>query len=259
MGITVGFTLGVVLFLMVGKFCEGDDGDDDDHGHDHSRNEHAEPVQAARALAELATMNQTEEVEVMLRTPQPPLLCAGFAGSVKLGVAKDLFAWGDPAQEQGFEDLEEEVFDVEGATKEAKRMTVEALKAELADVGASCEGTKPVLIKRLVEAHAAAAAAENEEDDEEDAKKGCAEDAPLLNALDESTTTPGLFLVGPAVRHGDLSFCFFYKFRQRFGVVADAIAKGLGRETGAAVDAARDMNMYLDDFECCKAACGEAC
>ena len=23
--------------------------------------------------------------------------------------------------------------------------------------------------------------------------------------------------------------------------------------------AARDMNMYLDDFECCKAACGEAC
>ena len=51
MGITVGFTLGVVLFLMVGKFCEGDDGDDDDHGHDHSRNEHAEPVQAARALA----------------------------------------------------------------------------------------------------------------------------------------------------------------------------------------------------------------
>lgn len=225
----------------------------------HEGGDRREPVQAARALAELATMNQTEGVEVVLRTPQPPLLCAGFAGSVKLGVAKDLFAWGDPAQEQGFEDLEEEVFDVEGATKEAKRMTVEALKAELADVGASCEGTKPVLIKRLVEAHAAAAAAENEEDDEEDAKKGCAEDAPLLNALDESTTTPGLFLVGPAVRHGDLSFCFVYKFRQRFGVVADAIAKGLGRETAAAVDAARDMNMYLDDFECCKAACGEAC
>ena len=40
--------------------------------------------------------------------------------------------------------------------------------------------------------------------------------------------------------------------------LADAIAKGLGRETAAAVDAARDMNMYLDDFECCKAACGEA-
>ena len=65
--------------------------------------------------------------------------------------------------------------------------------------------------------------------------------------------------MGPAVRHGDLSFCFVYKFRQRFGIVADAIAKGLGRETAAAVDAARDMNMYLDDFECCKAACGEAC
>ena len=81
----------------------------------------------------------------------------------------------------------------------------------------------------------------------------------LLTDEDESTKTPGVFLVGPTVVQGELSFCFVYKFRQRFGIVADAIAKGLGRETAAAVDAARDMNMYLDDFECCKAACGEAC
>ena len=124
-------------------------------------------------------------------------------------------------------------------------------------MGQSTEGTKPVLIERLVASHQAEADSEDEEMEPE--KKGCAEGAPLLNKLDESTTTPGLFLVGPAVRHGDLSFCFVYKFRQRFGIVADAIAKGLGRETAAAVDAARDMNMYLDDFECCKAACGEAC
>lgn len=92
---------------------------------------------------------------------------------------------------------------------------------------------------------------------------GCLDGAPLLTPEDESTVTPGLFLVGPSVVHGTsngpLSFCFVYKFRQRFGVVADAIARGLGRETDAAVGACRDMNMFLDDFECCKAACGEAC
>ena len=38
-----------------------------------------------------------------------------------------------------------------------------------------------------------------------------------------------------------------------------ALGHRQARETAAAVDAARDMNMYLDDFECCKAACGEAC
>ena len=42
---------------------------------------------------------------------------------------------------------------------------------------------------------------------------------PLMTAgdgtrHDESTTTPGLFLVGPAVRHGELSFCFVYKSRR---------------------------------------------
>ena len=93
----------------------------------------------------------------------------------------------------------------------------------------------------------------------DDSGTGCLAGAPLLTAEDESTKTPGVFLVGPTVVQGELSFCFVYKFRQRFGIVADAIAKGLGRETAAAVDAARDMNMYLDDFECCKAACGEAC
>merc|ERR1719258_680445 len=70
-------------------------------------------------------------------------------------------------------------------------------------------------------------------------KGGCAEGSPLLTLQDESTKTPGLFLVGPAVRHGELSFCFVYKFRQRFGVVADAIARGLGRDTTKAVESCR--------------------
>ena len=70
---------------------------------------------------------------------------------------------------------------------------------------------------------------------------------------------PVLFLVGPSVRHGELSFCFIYKFRQRFGIVADAICRGLGRDTKLAVEEARKTNMYLDDLTCCKVECGETC
>ena len=92
-----------------------------------------------------------------------------------------------------------------------------------------------------------------------DAAKGCLAGAPLLSSHDESTKVPGVFLVGPTVRHGELSFCFIYKFRQRFGVVANAIAKGLGFETEAAIENCKKMNMYLDDFSCCKNQCGEAC
>ena len=71
--------------------------------------------------------------------------------------------------------------------------------------------------------------------------KGCAEGAPLLNKLDESTTTPGYVLVGRRSATATSASASARKFRQRFGIVADAIAKGLGRETAAAVDAARDM------------------
>ena len=48
-----------------------------------------------------------------------------------------------------------------------------------------------------------------------------------LTENDESTLTPGLFVSGPSVRHGDLIFCFIYKFRQRFAVIANAIAQRL--------------------------------
>ena len=127
-----------------------------------------------------------EGTEIQLHTPQPPLLCTGFAGSCSLGVAKDLFEWGE-------------------------------------------EGT------------------------------GCLAGAPLVNDFDESTMTPGLFLVGPAVRHDTHIFCFVYKFRQRFAVVADAIARGLDFDTEQVVNECRGNNMFLDDFSCCKGACGETC
>jgi hypothetical protein len=91
---------------------------------------------------------------------------------------------------------------------------------------------------------------------ESDEAKGCLRGAALLTEEDESTKVPGVFLVGPSVSHGQLSFCFVYKFRQRFGIVANAICRGLGRDTRAAVAECRRENMYLDDLKCCEAACG---
>lgn len=90
-------------------------------------------------------------------------------------------------------------------------------------------------------------------------KKGCLDGAPLLTKDDESTKVPGVFLVGPTVSHGHLSFCFVYKFRQRFAVVANAICEGLGVDTKAAVIECRKNNMYLDDFSCCADTCGDTC
>ena len=50
----------------------------------------------------------------------------------------------------------------------------------------------------------------------------------LLSEHDESTTVPGVFLWGPAVCHHDHVVCFIFKYRQRFAVVAKAIATSLG-------------------------------
>ena len=56
----------------------------------------------------------------------------------------------------------------------------------------------------------------------------------------------------PQFVQGELSFCFVYKFRQRFGIVADAISRGLGRDTKAAVQGLRQANMYMNDLSCCE-------
>ncbi|HEY0295216.1 MAG TPA: NAD(P)/FAD-dependent oxidoreductase, partial [Bordetella sp.] len=52
----------------------------------------------------------------------------------------------------------------------------------------------------------------------------------VLSEADESTITPGLFLVGPQVRHDTRIYCFIYKFRQRFGLIAEGIAQCLDRD-----------------------------
>ncbi len=77
---------------------------------------------------------------------------------------------------------------------------------------------------------------------------------PLLSDHDESTIVPGIFLCGPAVRHENHVFCFIYKYRQRFAVVAKAIATALGLPAEQ-LESYRSWGMYLDDLSCC----GEEC
>ncbi len=77
---------------------------------------------------------------------------------------------------------------------------------------------------------------------------------PLLSEQDESTIVPGMFLCGPAVRHGNHVFCFIYKYRQRFAVVAKTIATSLGLPAEQ-LESYRQWGMYLDDLSCC----GEEC
>ena len=77
---------------------------------------------------------------------------------------------------------------------------------------------------------------------------------PLLSEQDESTITSGMFLCGPAVRHGNHVFCFIYKYRQRFAVVAKTIATSLGLPAEE-LEKYRQWGMYLDDLSCC----GEEC
>jgi len=80
------------------------------------------------------------------------------------------------------------------------------------------------------------------------------EGTALLTADDESTTTPGLFLVGPSVRHERVILCFIYKFRQRFAVVARAIGTRLGLDL-APLEEYRRAQMFLDDLSCCGVEC----
>ena len=78
---------------------------------------------------------------------------------------------------------------------------------------------------------------------------------PELNESDESTVVPGMFLCGPSVRHDGHIFCFIFKFRQRFAIVAQAIASSLDIPTDEFIEAYRSWGMYLDDLSCCGQEC----
>ncbi|WP_343195069.1 NAD(P)/FAD-dependent oxidoreductase [Natronococcus sp.] len=74
---------------------------------------------------------------------------------------------------------------------------------------------------------------------------------PELTDRDESTETRGLFLAGPQVAHNGQQFCFIYKFRQRFAVVAEELGERLGVDT-TPLEAYREKRMVLEDLECCE-------
>ena len=78
---------------------------------------------------------------------------------------------------------------------------------------------------------------------------------PLLSERDESTFTQGMFLCGPSVRHDDHDFCFIYKYRQRFAIVAQAIASSLDISTEKFIETYKSWGMYLDDLSCCGQEC----
>ncbi len=77
---------------------------------------------------------------------------------------------------------------------------------------------------------------------------------PELDDDDQSTIAPGLFLSGPAIRHGGLRFCFVYTFRQRFAHIARVIGERAGKDTSA-LEAWRAAGMLTDDLSCCGVEC----
>jgi len=80
-----------------------------------------------------------------------------------------------------------------------------------------------------------------------------------LSAQDESTKVKNFFLIGPQVKHAHVIFCFIYKFRQRFAVVAKAAATNLDTQDDPFVQKVlteyRQKNFYLDDLSCCGNEC----
>ena len=70
-------------------------------------------------------------------------------------------------------------------------------------------------------------------------------------AADESLVTPGLFYSGPALQHRGTLFCFIYKFRGRFGVIAREIAERLDLEWSGALQLWWQRGFLIEDLACC--------
>ncbi|MEC1261312.1 NAD(P)-binding domain-containing protein [Bacillus swezeyi] len=79
---------------------------------------------------------------------------------------------------------------------------------------------------------------------------------PLLTEADMSTITDDLYLIGPSVQHQKAVFCFIYKFRQRFAVIAEHLLKKLGYPPDEKVlSEYRENQMFLTDLSCCEVHC----
>ena len=74
----------------------------------------------------------------------------------------------------------------------------------------------------------------------------------MLSELDESLHTPGLFLVGPQVRHDARLYCFIYKFRQRFESIAQHLARQLRLNIDPPIGAEDGVWGPFGNSECCE-------
>lgn len=74
----------------------------------------------------------------------------------------------------------------------------------------------------------------------------------VTEEAEESTVVPGLHLAGPALAHRGAVFCFVYKFRQRFAVVAAAIARELDGDPEPMLAEHRALHFVLEDLSCCE-------
>ncbi|MFT6240291.1 MAG: thioredoxin reductase [Akkermansiaceae bacterium] len=69
---------------------------------------------------------------------------------------------------------------------------------------------------------------------------------------DESTLTTGLFYSGPALVHRNALFCFIYKFRARFGVIAAEIAHRLDlSDVEEKLEPYAKAGFMNTDLDCC--------
>ena len=73
---------------------------------------------------------------------------------------------------------------------------------------------------------------------------------PHFTEEDESTLHAGLYYAGPSLVQRKSKFCFIYKFRARFGVLARSIARQLGYPDPDMEDDRR-RGFFVDDLECC--------
>lgn len=73
---------------------------------------------------------------------------------------------------------------------------------------------------------------------------------PVFSEVDSSTLYPGLFYSGPSLVQRMSKFCFIYKFRARFGVVAAAIAERLELNADPIEDEVA-RGFHITDLECC--------
>lgn len=73
---------------------------------------------------------------------------------------------------------------------------------------------------------------------------------PKFTDSDESTLHPGLFYSGPSLVHEGSKFCFVYKFRARFGVIAKIISERLGA-TPSELDLYAQRGFLMEDLSCC--------